>query len=159
MRGGLVSGCRGSARLLGAHLLQRGFWGLSLGLVFGGMLGLSAGAAGAEILDCRLRRGQGMEGLIAPQYLFDAEEGAVVAQVYDGLIHERMRRPQLAQVRQEATRLVFGWQVQLRDRYGAPLQAVFAAQLERDGMGLRVEARLQGRLVAEGEGFCGLAGG
>jgi hypothetical protein len=123
----------------------------------GGMIGLSAGASGAEILDCRLRRGQGQEGLIAPQYLFESASDSVVAQVYDGLIAERLRRPALAAIRTEETRLVYGWQVMLRDGYGNPLAAEFRAEVARAGGQIRVEALIEGEVVADGIGRCGVA--
>lgn len=137
-----------------SRLVGRGLWGIGLGLVGGSLLGLSAGAAGGEILDCRLRRGQGMEGLLEPQYLFDYSPGAVTGQVYDGLIHRQQGRPQVTQVRDEATRLVVSWELDVKDRWGNPQRVGFRARLERGDGTVAVEATLAGEKVAEGIGAC-----
>jgi hypothetical protein len=120
------------------------------------MLGLSAGAAGGEILDCRLRRGHGMVGLIEPQYLFDYQPGSVTGQVYDGLIHRQQGRAQVAQVRDEQTRLVYSWELDVKDRWGNPRRVGFRAELARADGTVQVEARMQGDAVAEGVGICHL---
>lgn len=142
---------RGLSRLAG-----RMVWGVSMGLVGGSLMGLSAGAAGAEVLECRLRRGQGMEGLIEPQYLFDHTPGAVTGQVYDGLIRREEGRPLVAQVRDETTRVVYSWELDVKDRYGNPQRVGFRAELMRADGAVQVEARMQGDAVAEGEGRCRL---
>lgn len=128
-------------------------WGLSLGLLSGVMLGLGMGTAEAAIIECRLRRGQGAEGLIAPQYIFDHAPGAVTGQVFDGLIQARMARPQVARVAEAATLLTFRWEVRTQDPWGNPIDVSFRARLETSGA-VRVEARVAGDLQAEGEGIC-----
>jgi len=158
LRGSVVGGCQFLARFWVRHCLRyslRACWGLSFGLVSGGMLGLSAGAAGAEIMECRLRRGHGINGLIAPQYIFDHTRGAVAGQVYDGLIHQEMRRPQVAGVREDSARLFFRWQVRVKDHYGNPVDVDFRATLVSDGT-VTVKAQINGEVLAEGEGLCAL---
>ncbi|NBZ87596.1 hypothetical protein [Stagnihabitans tardus] len=129
---------------------------MSLGLVGGALLGLSAGAAGAEILECRLRRGQGLEGLIEPQYLFDHTPGAVTGQVYDGLIDRVKGRPLVAQVRDEATRVVYSWELDVKDRWGNPQRVGFQAELMRADGKVEIKALMLGDAVAEGFGLCRL---
>jgi hypothetical protein len=138
---------------LWGRLSARLAWGLSLGLLSGVMLGLGMGTAQAAIIECRLRRGQGAEGLIAPQYLFDHAPGSVTAQVYDGLIKARMSRPQVARVAEEVTRLTFRWEVRTSDTWGNPVDVSFRARLDLSGA-ISLEARIAGDLQAEGEGFC-----